>query len=136
MIAINELILECMRNLPLRERFMKNPSALCIEKGCPLPENIKITLIQNAPNTIHIVIPEPNCAAELKTSNTHPIYKSLVLKCLESADFKERFLKNPKPLLEEALGMPLEPNLEVYAHVMKADYWIFIFPGVRGAVSA
>lgn len=130
MAAFNEVILECMENLELRKRFISNPYDVFSEKQCPIESDVQITAVQSDDNHIHITLPEASCASSLETSGTHPKYKGIVIKCLKDAAFKDRFLKNPKKVLEEAFSIELGSEVEVHAHVMDAKHWVFVFPPV------
>jgi len=63
---LQSLIAACMKDKSLRSRFVKDPAGVLAEWGMKVPPGIKISVVENSANHVHVVLPaEPSKATEV-----------------------------------------------------------------------
>ena len=54
-----ELFAACWKDEELKARFMRDPNAVFEEFEMPVPDGMKINVVENSDTTVHITIPAP-----------------------------------------------------------------------------
>ncbi len=52
------LFAACWKDEALKARFLSDPKAVLAEHGIDVPANIKVNVVENTDNTVHITMPQ------------------------------------------------------------------------------
>ena len=55
--ALTDLIAACWKDDALKAQLMADPSNVLAERGIEFPDGMKVTVVENDDNTIHITLP-------------------------------------------------------------------------------
>ena len=61
--AMAKLFAACWKDEDLKARFMSDPKAVLAERGIDMPENMNVSVVENADECVHITIPAPPAGA-------------------------------------------------------------------------
>ena len=57
--ALAQLFAACWKDEALKARFMADPKAVLAEYDMPVPDNLDVTVVENADDSVHITLPAP-----------------------------------------------------------------------------
>ena len=57
--ALAKLFAACWKDEALKARFMSDPKVVFEEFDMPVPDDLKINVVENSDTTVHITIPAP-----------------------------------------------------------------------------
>lgn len=58
-LKVQQLIAQCQTDASFKQRFMADPVAVLKATGVPVPEGVKINVVENTAQEITLVIPAP-----------------------------------------------------------------------------
>ena len=98
-----------------KERFLSKPKSILTEMGLNIPVSVQVEVHEDTAQVKNIVIPESLPESDQSTAS-NPLYKTIVTKAYEDADFKTQLMQNPKKAIALLTGESLPDDLDICVH--------------------
>ncbi len=139
-----QLIARAWHDPIFKEKLLTDPQpAIEEELDLRLPEDLQVTVLEETPDTLYLILPGSNGALFRESGNgigrqkksEKDIQSRLIAKAGQDAAFKQRLLADPRPTIEQELGITLPRHLHVRVVAETPTHFCLVLPINRTELS-